>query len=31
MSAALRGESDVQTRAAGRWTSDAFCRNIRIS
>ena len=31
MSAALRGESDVQIRAAGRWASDAFHRYIRIS
>ena len=30
-SAALRGESDVQIRAAGRWVSDAFRRYIRIS
>ena len=30
-SAALRGESDAQIRAAGRWASDAFRRYIRIS
>ena len=29
--AALRGESDAQIRAAGRWTSDAFRRYIRIA
>ena len=29
--AALRGESDAKNRAAGRWTSDAFRRYIRIA
>lgn len=29
--AALRGESDAQIRAAGRWTSDAFKKYIRIA
>ena len=29
--AALRGESDVQIRAAGRWTSDSFKKYIRIA
>ena len=29
--AALWGESDAQIRAAGRWTSDAFRRYIRIA
>lgn len=29
--AALRGESDAQIRAAGRWASDAFKRYIRIA
>ena len=28
--AALRGDSDVQIRAAGRWTSDAFKKYIRF-
>ena len=30
-SAALRGESDAQLRAAGRWASDAFRKYIRIA
>ena len=30
-SAALRGESDAQIRAAGRWASDAFRKYIRIA
>ena len=30
-SAALRGESDAQIRAASRWASDAFRKYIRIS
>ena len=29
--AALRGESDAQIRAAGRWSSDAFSKYIRIA
>ena len=29
--AALRGESDAQIRAAGRWSSDAFRKYIRIA
>jgi len=29
--AALRGESDAQIRVAGRWTSDAFRKYIRIA
>ena len=29
--AALRGESNAQIRAAGRWTSDAFRKYIRIA
>ena len=29
--AALRGESDAQIRAAGRWTSDAFKKYIGIA
>ena len=29
--AALRGESDAQIRATGRWTSDAFKKYIRIA
>ena len=29
--AALRGESDAQIRAAGRWTSDVFKKYIRIA
>ena len=29
--AALRGESDTQIRAAGRWASDAFRRYIRLA
>ena len=28
--AALRGDSDAQIRAAGRWSSDAFKRYIRL-
>ena len=30
-SAALRGDSDAQIRAAGRWSSDAFRKYIRIA
>ena len=30
-SAALRGESDAQIRAAGRWSSDAFRKYIRVA
>ena len=29
--AALRGESEAQIRAVGRWTSDAFKKYIRIA
>ena len=29
--AAIRGESDAQIRAAGRWSSDAFKRYIRLA
>ena len=29
--AALRGESDTQIRAAGRWSSEAFRKYIRIA
>ena len=29
--AALRGESDAQIRPAGKWTSDAFKKYIRIA
>ena len=29
--AAMRGESDAQIRAAGRWSSDAFKRYIRLA
>ena len=29
--AALRGESDAQIRAAGRWASDAFRKYIRLA
>ena len=29
--AAMRGESDAQIRAAGRWASDAFKAYIRLS
>ena len=29
--AALSGESDAQIRAAGRWTTDAFKKYIRIA
>ena len=29
--AAMRGESDAQIRAAGRWSSDAFERYIRLA
>ena len=30
-SAAFRGESDAQIRAAGRWSSDAFRKYIRVA
>ena len=29
--AAMRGESDAQIRAAGRWSSDAIKRYIRLA
>ena len=31
IAAALRGDSDAQIRAAGRWTSDALKKYIRYS
>ena len=30
-SAAFRGESDAPIRAAGRWSSDAFRKYIRVA